>query len=148
MDGRYICAYARYYAVFMMAITTGMRQGEILGLQWRDVDLDARTISVKQILNHDGKELEPGTKTKNKGLRMIGIDPVTVSELEKLKRRTNRERMAAGGMYEDNGLVMCTSLGSPVSPRNINRSFSRLVEKINKLLFNRDIPSDTEGPVP
>ena len=55
----------RYYHAFMLAIATGMRQGEILGLRWQDVDLKNRMISVRQILNHDGKTLEAGAKTES-----------------------------------------------------------------------------------
>ncbi|MFG0211902.1 tyrosine-type recombinase/integrase [Brevibacillus porteri] len=118
----------RYYYAILLAVTTGMRQGEILGLRWQDLDLKNRTLSVRQILNHDGKTLEPGAKTAS-GIRSIGIDKVTAIELEKLRHRTKEEKMANRDIYEDNDLVICTQLGTPVSPRNINRTFYRLTEK-------------------
>ncbi|WP_236013224.1 site-specific integrase [Paenibacillus glycanilyticus] len=127
----------RYYCAFLLALTTGMRQGEILGLRWQDVDLKNRTISVRQILNHDGKSFDVGAKTAS-GIRSIGIDKVTVDRLEKLKRRTNQEHMQSRNLYEDNDLVICTQLGSPLSPRNLNRSFYRLIEKagVTKIRFH------------
>jgi integrase len=127
----------RYYCVFLLAITTGMRQGEILGLRWQDVDLKNRMLSVRQILNHDGKTLEPGAKTAS-GIRSIGIDKTTAVELEKLRHRTKEEKMKHRDIYEDNDLVICTQLGTPVSPRNINRSFYRLTEKagLKKIRFH------------
>lgn len=118
----------RYYHAFLLAITTGMRQGEILGLRWQDVDLKARTISVSQTLNHDGKTFEAGAKTDS-GVRSIGIDRETAAELENLRLRTLEEKMRYRDIYEDHDLVICTKLGTPVSPRNLNRTFYRLIEQ-------------------
>jgi integrase len=118
----------RYYYAFLLAITTGMRQGEILGLRWSDVDLKQRMISVRQILNHDGKTLEPGAKTDS-GIRSIAIDRNTAAELEKLQRRTREEKMKHRDVYVDRNLVICTAYGTPVSPRNLNRTFYRLTDK-------------------
>ncbi|MGN7472427.1 tyrosine-type recombinase/integrase [Brevibacillus sp. SAFN-007a] len=117
--------------------STGMKQGEILGLRWQDVDLKNRTLSIRQILNHDGKTLEPGAKTTS-GVRSIGIDKTTALELDKLRRRTKEEKMTNRDIYEDNDLVICTQLGTPVSPRNINRSFYRLTAKaeLKKIRFH------------
>jgi integrase len=122
----------RYYYAFLLAITTGMRQGEILGLEWQDVDTKSRTISIRQTLTHDGKELEQGTKTIS-GMRSIGIDKVTAAELDKLRRRTNEEKMNNRDIYEkDKNLVISTKIGTPLSPRNLNRTFERLVLNANK----------------
>lgn len=118
------------YCAFLLAITTGMRQGEILGLRYQDIDFKSRTISVRQTLNHNGKTIEPGAKTAS-GVRAIGIDKVTATELEKLSHRVKEEKMKNRDIYEDNGLLICTSLGTPLSPRNLNRSFYRIIENVN-----------------
>lgn len=118
------------YSAFLLAITTGMRQGEILGLRYQDIDFKNRTVSVRQVLNHDGKSIEPGAKTAS-GVRAIGIDKVTAVELEKLSHRVKEEKMKNRDIYEDNGLLICTSLGTPLSPRNLNRSFYRIIENVN-----------------
>jgi integrase len=60
------------YIVFYLALTTGMRQGEILGLRWKDVDLDKGLINIKQTLSHDGKIFISGAKTKS-SLRTINL---------------------------------------------------------------------------
>lgn len=127
----------RYYIVFLLALTTGMRQGEILGLRWKDVDFDRRIISVTQILSHDGKSFESGAKTKA-GSRPIKVDEETMNELKKHQQIYREEKMANRTIYQDNDLVVCTSLGTPVSPRNINRSFYRLIEKseVKKIRFH------------
>lgn len=126
----------RYYCAFLLAITTGMRQGEILGLRIQDVDTKNRVISVRQILNHDGKTLEPGAKTAS-GIRSIGMDKVTAGEVEKLIRRIREEKMKHRDIYEENDLLICTTHGTPLSPRNLNRSFYRIIEQVNVDLTER-----------
>lgn len=119
---------ARYYCAFLLALTTGMRQGEILGLRWKDIDLDRRTISVSQTLSHDGKNFQAETKT-TAGRRSIGIDVFTVTALRTLRHRTKEEMMSNKNIYEDNDLVVCTNIGTRVTPRNLNRSFCIFLEK-------------------
>ncbi|MCR8985980.1 site-specific integrase [Brevibacillus laterosporus] len=128
----------RYYIAFLLALTTGMRQGEILGLRWKDVNLENGIISITQTLSHDGKELQIGAKT-NSGNRTIAIDAETVKEMRKVEKRYKAEKLKADpGMYEDNGLVICTIVGTPVTPRNLMRSFYRLIEKaqVKKIRFH------------
>ncbi|WP_268878069.1 MULTISPECIES: site-specific integrase [Brevibacillus] len=96
----------RYYIAFLLALTTGMRQGEILGLRWKDVDLEKRIISITQTLSHDGKELQIGAKT-NSGNRTIAIDAETVKEMRKVEKRYKAEKLKADpGMYEDHGHLL------------------------------------------
>ncbi|MGG4219593.1 site-specific integrase [Paenibacillus jamilae] len=102
----------RYYYAFLLALTTGMRRGEILGLRWKDVDLEKRTISIVQTLLLDGT-FQIGAKT-DAGTRMIGIDSNTAAELRKLKKRCNEEKISDPSIYQDNDLVICTSIGTPV----------------------------------
>jgi len=47
----------RYYIAFLLAVWTGMRQGEMLGLRWKDVDFDNSTLRVVQTLKHNSTEL-------------------------------------------------------------------------------------------
>ncbi|AOZ91643.1 site-specific integrase [Paenibacillus crassostreae] len=128
----------RYYHAFLLALTTGMRQGEILGLRWKDVDFERRTISIVQILSHNGKEFQTGAKTDS-GSRSIGVDRSTIAELRGLQKRCREEKINDKRIYQDNDLVICTTVGTPLSPRNLNRSFSRLIENnvdIKKIRFH------------
>lgn len=115
-----------------------MRQGEILGLRWKDVDLDNGIISITQTLSHDGKELQVGAKTES-GNRTVAIDTETLRELRRLAKRCAAEKLEAGpGLYSDIGLVICTSVGTPLTPRNLMRSFYRLIEnaEVKKIRFH------------
>lgn len=118
----------REYIAFLLALGTGMRQGEILGLRWKDIDMKEGVISVVQTLSHDGKELTPGAKTKS-GNRTITIDSELLKELRKQKGRVSEERLKSHGKYTDLDLVMPTSKGTPLTPRNLSRTFYALLER-------------------
>ncbi|WP_433946214.1 tyrosine-type recombinase/integrase [Paenibacillus sp. SN-8-1] len=95
----------RYYHAFLLALTTGMRQGEILGLRWKDIDFEQRTISISQILAHDGKSFQSGAKTDS-GSRSIGLDRNTAAELRKLQQRSREEKIGSRNMYQNLDLVI------------------------------------------
>ncbi len=61
-----------FYALYVLAVTTGMRSGEILGLQWRDVDLEARTLQVRRTV-FNGAVGTPKTAQSNRGIRLPEI---------------------------------------------------------------------------
>ncbi|OMC94466.1 site-specific integrase [Paenibacillus sp. FSL R5-0636] len=118
----------RYYEAFHLALATGMRQGEILGLRWRDVDLERGVISVRQTLSHDGKELRAGAKTTT-SIRTISFDVDTIQMLEKWMRRQQQEKDDAGAMYINHDLVICTTVGTPTTPRNLSRTWYNMLKK-------------------
>lgn len=117
----------RTYIAFLLALTTGMRQGEVLGLRWKDVLFDNHTVSVRQTLQHDGKEFQSDTKTQA-GTRSISIDETTAAELQKHRKVIATERIRIGPAYKDHDLVVPTTLGTPYSPRNLLRTFYRLIK--------------------
>lgn len=128
---------SRYYIVFHLAIATGMRQGEILGLRWKDVDLEKGIIYVEQTLSHDGKEFKAGAKTES-GIRSINIDPYTVKVLKSHKKMIIEEKIKLGDNYQDNDLVVCTSNGTILNPRNLTRIWKNLITKsgLTKIRFH------------
>ena len=117
----------RYYIVFYLAVTTGMRQGEILGLRWSDVNLKDGLLSIRQTLSHDGKTFINGAKTKA-SLRTIALSEATIKKLQNHKMISSQEKLAIGPGYLNHNLVISTQIGSPVNPANIRRSFNRLTE--------------------
>jgi integrase len=123
----------RYFIVYHLGLSTGMRRGEILGLRWKDIDLDKRELQVKQTLSKDGKMFLPKPKTKA-SRRIINLPEKTIQSLKKLKRRAENEKKLAGGSYTDYDLVVCTQLGTPLNPSNLRRSFNRLIK-------SADVPS-------
>jgi integrase len=121
---------SRYYVAFHLAVMTGMRQGEILGLRWIDVDFDNKTISIRQTLSHDGKELKSGAKTSS-SVRSIAIDDETVAVLQKHRKMIVEEKLKSGNVYTDLGLVVCTSTGGICLPRSLSKFWDKLRSRSN-----------------
>lgn len=115
-------AYGHYYAMILLAVTTGMRMGEILGLRWCDVDIRKHEISINQNLQLSsvkGIIFNP-PKTKA-GRRTITVPGETINALLELKHKRKVEVME--------GLVFTTVKGShPYSPRNIEHTWKRIMK--------------------
>ncbi|KAF6626983.1 tyrosine-type recombinase/integrase [Paenibacillus sp. EKM208P] len=120
---------SKHYIVFYLAIHTGMRKGEILGLPWRNVDYKNKCIMITQTLERDGKRIKQGAKTSS-GVRLLDISDDVVEVLKKQHEKIKLEKELAGDMYIDNDLVCCTDIGNPISPTNI---FKIMKKKIGKL---------------
>jgi integrase len=97
---------------WLLIATTGMRRGEVLGLRWVDVDLDAGRISIVQthvIVNRKVVVSEPKTL---KGRRSIALDGATVAALRQFHRRQLEERVRYGDDWNDSGHVVVREDGS------------------------------------
>lgn len=107
---------SQYYIAYLLAITCRMRKGEILGLQWKDIDFERRTLSVNRSLSHITKEFhEPKTST---GKRLIVLLPkITLHALEEHHERINIEKEQYGSEYNDYDLVCPTLNGNPCNLR-------------------------------
>ncbi|MBU8967505.1 tyrosine-type recombinase/integrase [Bacillus altitudinis] len=117
-----------YYTAFLLAVTTGMRQGEVLGLQWRDVDFENECLYIRQTLTHDGKGFKEGAKSKA-GNRSIGLDAFTVSALKQQRKTIVANKLKYGSAYGEYDLVACTNKGKPINPRNLLRTFDNIIKK-------------------
>jgi integrase len=111
--------------------TTGMRRGEILGLRWSDVDLDAGTLRItRTLITTDAQRKgEPGmawgTPKTAKGRRSVALDPATVAAVRQHRSRQLAERLAAGEAYDDGDLVVCHADGQPIHPKTMSYYFER-----------------------
>src|SRR5215210_1405612 len=119
----------RFEALYMLAITTGLRRGELLGLRWRDVDLEYDVLRVGRALVREGGHYRLGeTKTK-RGHRSIRLTSQAVSALGAHRKRQLEERMRLASLYEDHDLIFATQKGTPLNPENlVKRSFKPLLE--------------------
>lgn len=122
----------RLNALYVLALSTGMRLGELLGLTWPDVDLEAARLQVRRQLvwlrNAEPVLAEPKTA---KGRRSIVLPALAVEALRQHRRRQAEERLLAGPAWRDRWqLVFTTPLGTPINPSNLrNRSFRQLLER-------------------
>lgn len=119
----------RLYALYALALASGMRQSELLGLQWPEVDLDAALVRVRwQLKREEGKWVWKQPKTR-RSRRQIALSASTVAALRAHQAAQAQERERLGAAWEDHGLVFCTQLGRPLGARNIYRAFQGHVEK-------------------
>jgi len=111
----------RFEALYVLAVTTGMRQGELLALKWQDVDLENATVSVRRTLTKNGTRLLFGVPKTKKSRRTIRLTEAAVRVLrEHLDRQLARiERL--GDLYKDQGLVFASEVGTPMNPTNLRR---------------------------
>lgn len=119
------------YPLYLTAIATGMREGELLGLQWQDVDLEHGVIRVRQQLKARGGVKPPRfapVKT-DRGERLIPLPPIVTEVLHEYKAEQDREKEAYGASYADYDLVFTVLGGGAINPRNLVRQFKGLLEK-------------------
>ncbi|MFV0307465.1 MAG: tyrosine-type recombinase/integrase [Desertimonas sp.] len=119
----------RLFALWTVALAVGLRKGEALALRWSDVDLDQGQLRVARTVQRvDGALLFAEPKTA-RSRRTVVLPNVCIDALRSHRLRQNDERLAAGPYWQDNGLVFTTSHGTPIEPRNINRSFDALCRR-------------------
>jgi len=117
--------------LYVLALTTDMRQGELLGLKWSDLDLDAGTVHIKRTLGRvrQGGWVESEPKSA-KGRRSIAVAPLAVQALRQHRSCQLEERLALGALWEDRGLVFPNLIGRPIEPQNLlRRSFWPLLQR-------------------
>lgn len=119
----------RDYPLILLALATGMRVGEILGLSWTDVDLETGQIMVQHTLHYRRGQPQLGPTKTGKG-RRIAVGPEVVSALRAHRREQLKCRLALGSGWTDSGLVFTTAIGTPVNPANLSRRvFKPLLSK-------------------
>lgn len=117
----------RFEALYVLAVHTGMRPGELLGLKWEDLDLDANGGSLRMYRAlSDGKLTAPKTKRSR---RRIDLSAASVTALKAHRKRQLEERMQKAGLWQDHGLVFPSTVGTPLSHRNGVRSFKALLKR-------------------
>ncbi|MFI0775498.1 tyrosine recombinase XerC [Streptomyces sp. NPDC021212] len=133
-EGRQFLAAARgnrLWAAYELAVRIGLRRGEVLGLRWKDVDLTDGTITIRQTLQRVGGELLIAAPKTQRSARRVALPAECVTALRARRAQQHGDRLAAGDRWKDNGsdLVFTTKNGTPIEPRNLNRSFTLLCDK-------------------
>lgn len=113
----------RWEALYVVAIATGLRQGEILGLRWQDVDLEARTLRVEQQMQRR-RLVDPKTK---KSRRIVGIGPSVVAHLRahQLRQEQQRRFVVRGDWGNAENLVFTNMRGGPIHGPHVTRYFQK-----------------------
>ncbi|MDP9478081.1 MAG: site-specific integrase, partial [Actinomycetota bacterium] len=117
-------------ALYVLAVSTGMREGELLGLKWADVDLEAGTLRVRRTLTRHGGKVALGEPKTKKSRRTVRLTPRAVESLKRDRARQAGEKLKAGPLYGDQGLVFAGESGGLINPSNLRqRSFLPLLKR-------------------
>lgn len=129
----------RMHALYVLALTTGMRQGELLGLRWGDINVSAGTLSVRRSLQWlQGTGLVFNEPKTTRSRRNIHLSRKALSALRDHQDRQAFERKAAGAAWQARDLVFCTAIGEPLTPTNEAKRFQRATKaaKLPALRFH------------
>jgi integrase len=121
----------RFEALYILCLMCGLRQGEALALRWRDVDLDEGTLRVNlQLQRVRGGGGLQFSEPKNASRRTVGLPQRAVSALKSHRKRQLEEKLAAGTLYRDEGLVFASGHGTPIDAQNVvNRYYKPLLKR-------------------
>jgi integrase len=105
---------------------TGMRRGEVLGLRWKDIDLERGRVSISQTLVLVDNKPQVSVPKTDSGRRSITLDPETTVALKSHKTANAQERLALGLGLTQGDLAFTSIDGQPIHPDWFGRAFTRL----------------------
>lgn len=120
----------RLFALYLCAVVLGMRRGELLGLAWSAVDLDAGRLTVRQTLTVVNGRLSfqrPKTRTSRGVMPLPGV---VVEALRAHRERQEKEQVDAGREWADSGLVFTTPAGRPIPPATLGKQWRDLRDRV------------------
>ncbi|MDX3457246.1 site-specific integrase [Streptomyces sp. ME02-8801-2C] len=129
----------RLQPLFELALHTGLRKGELLGMRWEDLDLAGGTASIRRTLqrtNSSGLTALP-TKTQSSE-RRIAVPTTCLRSLEQHRDRQREEHEAAGEGWQNSGYVFTRPDGAPVEGSTLTRHFNTLLRqaKLRRIRFH------------
>jgi integrase len=114
----------RLAALWRVALTTGLRRGELLGLRWDDLDLDAGTLTVRRTLGVIAGKVVEGPPKTAAARRTIALDAGTVTAVREHRKQLVVERLAAGPAWAGDDRVFCKVNGRPIHPNTIGHALN------------------------
>jgi integrase len=119
-------------ALYMLAVHTGMRQGELLALKWQDVDLENAKLSVRRTLTMSNGRILLGELKTKRSRRTIRLTDAAIQALHEHLARQLEGMERLGDAYRDEGLIFASQVGTPINPTNLRRrSFAALLRRAN-----------------
>ena len=129
-----------YLPAWLFLATSGSRRGEVLGLKWDDVDLDAATAIISRQVAMVDHRIVVKDLPKTKGGHTISLDPGTVEMLANHRERQAKIKRLLGGGYHDDGWIFTRPDGTPIHPERFSREFLRKQEAYNKAHPDEPLP--------
>lgn len=120
----------KYQALIFLALDSGARRGEIVGLTWNDIDFNKKTMRINKSVQYT-KELgifEKDTKTQSSD-RIIYISDKTISILKKYKNQQQRNKFKLGDKWENSKRIFTTNLGGDMHPDTPSQILEKIIKK-------------------
>jgi integrase len=119
----------RFYALYLIALTLGLRKGELLALRWQDVDLDKATLSVNGSMQRiEGREVRVETKTAHSN-RTLRLTPQIVDALRARRDLQQFEARMEGDTWHDTGYIFTSRFGTSAGRENILTYFQAILRE-------------------
>ena len=135
-DGMAYLRWCTYY-VLILAIATGMRQGEVFGINWSNIDFENSILTVKQNLQYSSEGMNLDSPKTKGSKRKIKVDEATMQKLREWKAFQENYSKSIGDLFDNTeNLVFTNSFGRPISASNFRRSYWR------KLSIAANLPED------
>ena len=120
----------RLEALWMLALATGLREGEALGLKWEDIDLKEGTLRVRHALQRiPGKGLQLMEPKSESSRRTIPLPQLAAQALRQHQLRQKQEARWGGTKWQDTGHVFTTKIGTPLDTTRLWKEFKALLER-------------------
>ena len=134
------CKTERLYALYVLALNTGMRKGELLGLQWQDIDFEKRQLTVIHnlalVAHNDVDTDEPRkseliltTPKSAKSKRVIPLNDYVINQLRSHQERQSMEKKQYQSIYVNHSMVFCREDGTYIHPRYVLQNFQDILRK-------------------
>lgn len=121
-----------HYTLYLTAVLTGMRQGELLGLRWTDVDWTFSRLSVNHTLARVRSKVEFREPKSRSSRRTVSLPPVLVEALKDSRVAQEKHQCQPQGGYEDHDLVFCQPNGRPLHGHNVTqRDFRGIIRRVS-----------------
>lgn len=121
----------RWWALITFDLMSGLRRGELLGLRWQDVDLENRTVTIRQTSNYlPGKGIYVGAPKTASSARPLLLSAAAVMILKEYQDWQDAQRALLGDAWEDkDGRIFTTETGAPIFPDSVTQWFSSFISR-------------------
>ena len=111
-----------------LGLYLGLRPGEVMGLQWSDVDFHLRTLTIRRSLKRENNQLRFGPPKTPGSVRTLKMSESLTSALNRHKLKQDQQKELAGELWHELDLVVATEIGTPVDPSNSRRALNEFCE--------------------
>jgi integrase len=113
-------------ALYALMLSTGIRRGEALGLQWRDFDRSSGVLRVSRQLKREGSRLVTTDTKTSLSRRAVNLPAPMLKTLLEHESRQGAQKETLGTAWIDSGYIFTSSIGTPIDPRNLYREFQKV----------------------